>query len=177
MMLTVRTDSAPTGYIAAIKREIQLIDKDQPVSSIKPMSTYLTESIAQRRFNMTLLGLFAGLALVLAIIGIYGVISYSVAQRTREFGIRIALGAARRDILGLIARQGMQPTLVGLVLGLGIAAATTRFMASLVFQVSVTDPLIFAGVAVVLALVAFVACLVPAQRASRVNPVVALRDE
>lgn len=177
MLLVVKTDSAPAGYVAAIKREIQLIDKDQPVSSIKPMTAYMAESIAQRRFNMVLLGLFAGLALVLAMIGIYGVIAYSGAQRTREFGIRIALGAARGDILALMTRQGMQPAVLGLIVGLGVALATTRFMASLVFQVSVTDPMIFALVAVGLGTVALIACLLPAHRASRVDPVVALRDE
>jgi predicted permease len=177
MMMVVRTESAPSGYVAAIKREIQLIDKDQPISSMKPMMAYLEESIAQRRFNMLLLGLFATLALVLAAIGIYGVISYSVAQRTREFGIRIALGAGRADILALMTRQGMGPALLGLVIGLAAAAATTRFMASLVFQVSVTDPMIFAVVALVLALVALAACLLPARRASRVDPIEALRYE
>jgi putative ABC transport system permease protein len=177
MMMVVRTESAPSGYVAAIKREIQLIDKDQPISSMKPMMAYLEESIAQRRFNMLLLGLFATLALVLAAIGIYGVISYSVAQRTREFGIRIALGAGRADILALMTRQGMRPALLGLVIGLAAAAATTRFMASLVFQVSVTDPMIFAVVALVLALVALAACLLPARRASRVDPIEALRYE
>ena len=177
MVMVVRTDAAPTGYIGTIKRELQLIDKDQPISSIKPMTAYLAESIAERRFNMLLLGIFATLALVLAAIGIYGVISYSVAQRTREFGIRMAMGAGRGNLIALIMRQGMRPALLGLVIGLAGAAATTRFMSSLVFQVSVTDPGIFLIVALVLGFVALAACLVPARRASRVDPMVALRYE
>ena len=177
MMLVVRTEGDPAGYINAIKHEVQLIDKDQPISSIKPMTAHLADSIAQRRFNMFLLGVFAALALLLAAVGIYGVVSYSVAQRTREFGIRMALGAGRSDILQLTTRQGMKPALIGLGVGLVAALATTRFMASFVFQVSVTDPIIFGLVAFVLVMVALIACVLPAYRASRVNPVVALRYE
>ena len=126
---------------------------------------------------MLLLGVFASLALVLAAVGIYGVISYSVAQRRREVGIRMALGAQRRDVLGLIVRQGMRPTLLGLVVGLFSAAVMTRFMTSLLFHVSTIDPVVFAGVALILAIVAAAACLIPARRATRVDPVVALRSE
>lgn len=177
MVLVARTESDPLGHAAAIKEALQKIDKDQPISSIKPMSAYLAQSVAQRRFNMLLLGVFASLALALAAVGIYGVISYSVAQRRREVGIRMALGAQRRDVLGLIVRQGMRPTLLGLVVGLFSAAVMTRFMTSLLFHVSTIDPVVFAGVALVLAIVAAAACLIPARRAARVDPVVALRSE
>jgi putative ABC transport system permease protein len=177
MVLVVRTESDPSGYAAAIKREMQLIDKEQPISSLRPMTAYLAESIAQRRFNMFLLGVFATLALLLSAIGIYGVVSYSAAQRTREFGIRIAVGAGRSDILRLTTRQGMRPALWGVIIGLAAAAGTTRFMASLVFQVSVTDPLVFVLVAIFLVIVALLACVLPAYRASRLDPVVALHQE
>ena len=177
MVMVVRTGSAPIGHIAAIKNAVERIDKDQPISTIKPMTAFLAESIAERRFNMLLLGVFATLALLLAAVGIYGVISYSVAQRRREVGIRMALGAQRSDVLGLIVRQGMRPAVFGLVIGLCVAAAMTRFITSLLFQVSTIDPIVFAGVALVLLLVAATACLVPARRASLLDPIVALRSE
>jgi putative ABC transport system permease protein len=141
------------------------------------MTAYLAQSVAQRRFNMLLLALFAGLALVLAAVGIYGVISYSVAQREREVGIRMALGAQAGDVLALIVRQGMRPALLGLLAGVLVAAAMTRFMRNLLFQVSAIDPFVFGAVAFVLTLVAALACLIPARRATRVDPAVALRSE
>lgn len=177
MIMVVRTESDPLGYVAAIKETLQKIDKDQPISSIRPMTAYLALSVAQRRFNMSLLAVFAGLALVLAAVGIYGVISYSVAQRQREMGIRLALGAQPRDLLGLIVGQGMRPALFGLVAGLLGAAALTRFMASLLFQVSVIDPLVFGLVGLGLLLVATIACLIPACRALRLDPAKTLRSE
>jgi putative ABC transport system permease protein len=126
---------------------------------------------------MLLLAVFAGLALVLAAVGIYGVISYSVAQREREVGIRMALGAQAGDVLALIVRQGMRPALLGLFAGVLVAAAMTRFMRNLLFQVSAIDPFVFGAVAFVLTLVAALACLIPARRATRVDPAVALRSE
>jgi putative ABC transport system permease protein len=141
------------------------------------MTAYLAQSVAQRRFNMLLLALFAGLALVLAAVGIYGVISYSVAQREREVGIRMALGAQAGDVLALIVRQGMRPALLGLLAGVLVAAAMTRFMRNLLFQVSAIDPFVFGAVAFVLTLVAALACLIPARQATRVDPAVALRSE
>jgi putative ABC transport system permease protein len=175
--MVVRTESEPLGYVAAIKGALQKIDPDQPTASIRPMTGYLAQSVAQRRFNMLLLALFAGLALVLAAVGIYGVISYSVAQREREVGIRMALGAQAGDVLALIVRQGMRPALLGLLAGVLVAAAMTRFMRNLLFQVSAIDPFVFGAVAFVLTLVAALACLIPARRATRVDPAVALRSE
>jgi putative ABC transport system permease protein len=175
--MVVRTESDPQGYVAAIKGALQKIDKDQPISSIKPMTAYLAQSIAQRRFNMSLLAVFAGLALVLAAVGIYGVISYSIVQRQREMGIRLALGAQPRDLLGLIVGQGMRPALFGLIAGLLGATALTRFMATLLFQVNVIDPLVFGLVGLGLLLVAAIACVIPACRALRLDPAKTLRSE
>jgi len=177
MVMVVRTEADPLGYVTAIKEAVQKIDKDQPIASIKPMTAYLAQSVAQRRFNMLLLAIFAGLALLLAAVGIYGVISYSVAQRQREVGIRMALGARPGHVLLLIVRQGMRPALLGLVAGIFAAAVLTRYMRSLLFQVSTNDPLVFIGVALVLALVAAVACFLPARRAAYLDPVVTLRSE
>ena len=177
MVMVVRTEADPLGYVAAIKEAVQKIDKDQPIASIKPMTAYLAQSVAQRRFNMLLLAIFAGLALLLAAVGIYGVISYSVAQRQREVGIRMALGARPGHVLLLIVRQGMRPALLGLVAGIFAAAVLTRYMRSLLFQVSTNDPVVFIGVALVLALVAAVACFLPARRAAYLDPVVTLRSE
>jgi putative ABC transport system permease protein len=177
MVMVVHTESDPLGYVAAIKETLQKIDKDQPIASAKPMAAYLAQSVAQRRFNMLLLAVFAGLALLLAAIGIYGVISYSVAQRQREVGIRMALGARPGHVLALIVRQGMRPALIGLVAGIFAAAGLTRFMRSLLFQVGANDPLVFIGVALVLALVAAAACFIPARRAAYLDPVVTLRSE
>jgi putative ABC transport system permease protein len=177
MVMVVHTESDPLGYVAAIKETLQKIDKDQPIASAKPMAAYLAQSVAQRRFNMLLLAVFAGLALLLAAIGIYGVISYSVAQRQREVGIRMALGARPGHVLALIVRQGMRPALIGLVAGTFVAAGLTRFMRSLLFQVSANDPLVYIGVALVLALVAAAACFIPARRAAYLDPVVTLRSE
>jgi len=177
MVMVVRTEADPLGYVAAIKEAVQKIDKDQPIASIKPMTAYLAQSVAQRRFNMLLLAIFAGLALLLAAVGIYGVISYSVAQRRREVGIRMALGARPGHVLALIVRQGMRPALLGLVAGIFAAAVLTRYMRSLLFQVSTNDPVVFIGVALVLALVAAVACFLPARRAAYLDPVVTLRSE
>jgi putative ABC transport system permease protein len=177
MVMVMRTESEPLGYVAAIKGALQKIDPDQPIASIRPMTAYLAQSVAQRRFNMLLLALFAGLALVLAAVGIYGVISYSVAQREREVGIRMALGAQAGDVLALIVRQGMRPALLGLLAGVLVAAAMTRFMRNLLFQVSAIDPFVFGAVAFVLTLVAALACLIPARQATRVDPAVALRSE
>jgi putative ABC transport system permease protein len=150
---------------------------DQPVYDIKPMEQYVAESIAEKRFSMLLVAIFAGVALVLAIVGIYGVMSYTVSQRTREIGLRMALGAQGRDILKLVVGQGLLLTLVGVATGLGLAFAVTRAMSSLLFGVSAADPLIFSAVAVLLTSVALFACYLPARRAARVDPMEALRYE
>ena len=141
------------------------------------MEQLLASSLGQRRLSVILFGVFAAVALVLAAVGLYGVISYSVAQRTNEIGIRMALGAERRDILRMVVEHGLKLTLAGVVLGLGGAYALTRVMSSLLFEVSATDPLTFVIVPLLLALVALAACLVPARRATKVDPLQALRYE
>jgi len=177
MSLVVRTRGEPTTLAAAIRGEVQAIDPNQPVYEIKTMDQYLTESVAANRFSVQLLALFAGVALVLAAVGIYGVMSYSVTQKTHEIGIRMALGARQADVLREVVGKGMCLVLAGVGAGLVCAAIVTRLMSSLLFGVSATDPLTFAAVAIVLSAVAMFACYVPARRATRVDPVVALRYE
>jgi putative ABC transport system permease protein len=152
-------------------------DKNLPLPLAQTMETLLATSIAARRFNTILLGLFAGIATILAAVGIYGMISYSVAQRTREIGIRMALGARRVDVLKLVLRNGMILALSGVVIGLGGAFALTRLMTSLLFGVTPTDAVTYAIVSVSLLAVALLACLIPARRATKVDPLVALRYE
>jgi putative ABC transport system permease protein len=177
MTLVVHTSSDPKAMIAAVRGEIRQLDKDQAVYNIVTMEQLLADSIALRRFSMLLLMIFAGVALTLAGVGIYGVISYSVTQRTHEIGIRMALGASRRDIIRLIVRQGMTMALAGVGIGLVATFALTRIMESLLFGVSATDPATFIIISVVLTCVALVACFVPARRATRVDPMIALRYE
>jgi putative ABC transport system permease protein len=141
------------------------------------MDDVITKSLSQSRFNTLLLGIFAGLALLLAAIGIYSVLSYSVRQRVPEIGIRLALGARMTDVLRMVVLEGMKPTLLGVAIGLAAALAMGRLVTSLVFQVKPTDPMTFLAVAALLALIALFACVIPAYRASKVNPVVALRNE
>jgi len=175
--LVVRTVGNPLVEGDAVERAIHSIDKDLPVSAIRSMEQLLGISMAQRRLTLTLLLSFAALALLLAGVGIYGVISYSVRQRTHELGIRMALGAQRRDVLKLILTQGLKLALIGVVIGLLTAFALTRWMETLLFNVRPTDPLTFAVIAVVLLLVALFACWLPARRATKVDPMVALRCE
>jgi putative ABC transport system permease protein len=177
MNLAVRSEGDPHALVAAIRREVQALDPNQPVYQIQTMEELIGESVAARRFALRLLQAFAALALVLAAVGIYGVMSYVVAGRTREMGLRLALGAAPRDVLGLVVGQGMRLVLIGTGLGLVAAFGLTRLMTRLLFGVSATDPLTFALVALVLAAVALFACYVPARRAARVDPMVALRCE
>lgn len=178
LTLVTRTTAAnPTNISAAIREVIRSMDREQPVYNVRPMTQLVDESVAQRRFNMVLLSGFALLALVLASIGIYGVMSYSVAQRTREIGVRIALGAQSRDVLKLVLFQALALTAAGLALGLMGAAALTRFLVTLLFEVKPTDPTTFAIVSIVLGTVALAACIIPARRALKVDPMVALRYE
>jgi predicted permease len=177
MTLLVRTSGDPKLMFATVRRELQALDKDPQGFFARTMFEHMEVSLAPGRIAATLFALFGGLALVLASVGIYGVISYSVTQRTHEIGIRMALGAQVRDILGLIIGQGMLLTLIGIGLGLIASFALTRFLSNLLFGVSATDPLTFITVAAVLAAVALLACYVPARRAIKVDPMEALRYE
>ncbi len=177
MTLVVRSAGDPTNLSAAIRSEILKLDKEQPASNIKTLNEFFSTSIAQQRFSMVLLGVFAAVALVLAAVGIYGVLSYAVTQRTHEIGIRMALGAGRRDVLRLVVGRGMLLSLIGVAGGLVAAFAVTRLMASLLFGVTATDTVTFASVAGVLLAVALMACYIPARRATKVDPLVALRYE
>jgi putative ABC transport system permease protein len=174
--IVVRSSMEPGALTTALREQVQALDKDQPVSEIRTMAWYLADSMAQRRFNMLLLGVFAGLALILAAVGIYGVIAYTVAQRTHEMGIRIALGAKSADILKLIFTQSMMTTLAGIVIGLGAAFGLTRLLQNLLYQVTPTDPFVFASIPFLLLLVATLATYIPARRAMKVNPITALRE-
>ena len=177
MNLAVRTTVDPKSAVAAIQSAIREVDKDQPVYQIQTIDELISDSVGTRRFALTILILFAVLALVLAVSGIYGVISYSVTQRTQEIGIRMALGAESKDVLRLVLVQFMRLTAVGVVLGLVGAYALTRLMTSLLFGVTATDVMTFVLVPIGLSLVALVACLIPARRATRVDPLIALRYE
>ncbi|HEV2664259.1 MAG TPA: ABC transporter permease, partial [Blastocatellia bacterium] len=177
MTLVVRTSGDPTNFTAAIRNAVLQVDKEQPLSNVRTLDQLLSTSIAQRRFSMLLLGVFAAVALVLAAVGIYGVLNYAVTQRMREIGIRMALGAGQRDVLKLVVSHGMLLTLLGVAAGLAGAFALTRLLTTLLFGVSPTDPLTFAVIALLLALVALLACWIPARRATRVDPIVTLRSE
>jgi putative ABC transport system permease protein len=173
----IRTTSKPESLAAAVRTEVQAMDQDQPVYSIRTLSSVLSESVATPRFRTLLFGVFAVVALILAAVGIYGVMSYAVTQRTHEIGIRVALGAQGSDVLKLVVGHGMALTLAGVMIGLTGAFALTRVLSTLLFGVSATDPATFSVIAVLLAAVAFLACYIPARRATRVDPMVALRYE
>jgi putative ABC transport system permease protein len=175
--LVIRAQGDLSNLAAAVRREVKAIDPDQPVAAVKTMDEWLTTSVSAPRYRTSLLGLFALVALILASTGIYGVMSYSVAQRTHEIGVRMALGAGRFHVLRLVVRQGMGLVGIGVVLGLIGAVALTRVMSSLLFEVTPKDPLTFTAVAAFLTLVALVACYIPARRATKVDPLVALRYE
>jgi putative ABC transport system permease protein len=176
MAIVLRASGSPQNLAAAIRQQVSAIDRDIPVSSLATMNELQTGSTATRRFQMFLLAVFAGLALALAVVGIYGVTSYWVVHRTQEIGIRMALGASSRDVLYLIVGRGMALAVTGIVLGLAGALALTRLLAGLLYGIAATDPLTFTSVAVLLAATALAACCIPAWRATRVNPVIALRD-
>jgi putative ABC transport system permease protein len=177
MSLVVRTASDPLSLAGAVKSQIQMIDKDLPIDEAKTMQQLLAESISGRRFNMLLLTVFAVVALVLAIVGIYGVMSYTVTQRTHEIGIRVAIGAQSRDVFRMVIGQGMMLAMIGVAFGLIGAFGLTRLMTTMLFGVEPTDPATFVSIALLLTAVALVACYIPGRRATKVNPLVALRYE
>jgi putative ABC transport system permease protein len=173
----IRTIGDPMQLAAAARQEVQRLDAALPVRNVRPMEEVLSRSIAQERFNVSLLGLFATIGLILAAIGIYGVMSYAVTQRTHEFGLRIALGAQMKDVLRLVISNGMTLALIGVAIGLAGAFALTRLMTSLLFGVTPIDAPTFVTVSILLLAVALVACYIPARRAMKVNPLIALRYE
>jgi putative ABC transport system permease protein len=177
MNLAVRTSVDPKTLVAAIERGVREVDSSQPVYQVQTIRELVDESVGTQRFAVLILGLFAALALTLAATGIYGVISYSVAQRTHEMGIRVALGAQAGDVLRLVVGQYMRLTIAGIAIGLIAAFGLTRLMSSLLFGVAPTDAITFVSVAAGLLAVAFVACYLPARRATKVDPLVALRYE
>src|SRR5467141_1786586 len=177
MTILVRTSNDPFAIVSRARNELQHIDPELPMAGVATMDQLVADSLSRSRFTMLLLGIFAVVAVVLASVGLYGLIAYSVTQRTQELGIRIALGAQRRDVLRLVLGQGTRLTLLGVAVGVLAALAFSRLLSTLLFGVSATDPLTFAGVAAVLALVALMACFIPARRATRVDPIVALRYE
>jgi predicted permease len=176
-VLFARSRVAPAALTRAIEEQIGAVDKNTLVFNPALMTEILSHSLVQRRFTMALLSAFGALALLLAAVGIYGVMSYMVAQRTSEIGLRMALGAQRRDVLGLVSRDGILRTGFGLLAGLVVSLALTRVLTSQLFAVSALDPLTFGGVLLLLAGVALAACYIPARRAMRVDPMVALRHE
>jgi putative ABC transport system permease protein len=173
----VRTTGDPVGLISSVRSAMHGVDRDLPLYGIKTVDDVITESVAPQRLNMLLLGIFAGLALVLAAVGLYGVISYSVSQRTREIGIRIALGASHKSVLRLVVSQGISLALIGVAIGITASLFLTKLMATLLFGVSVTDPITFVAISLLLIGVTTVASIVPARRAMKVDPMVALRYE
>jgi putative ABC transport system permease protein len=177
LVVVVKTDGDPHALIQPVTREVGVLDKDLPVFSVKTMDEYLASSVATPRFNTTLLSIFAAVALVLTIIGLYGVMSYSVAQRTNEIGIRLALGAQTGDVVRLVVMQGLRLVLLGLAIGMIGAFAATRVVSSMLFGVTAKDPLTFIGSAVLLGLIGLLACYLPARRATKVDPIEALRCE
>jgi predicted permease len=177
MYVVARTSGDPGALAQALTREARAIEPNVPVYDVKTLEERLSDSLARRRFAMTALGLFALVAMLLAAVGIYGVMSYSVAQRTREIGVRVALGASRRAVLGLVLRRGMLLAALGIGAGLAGALPLARVLGSLLFGVSAADPVTYAAISLLLALAALLACYVPARRATKVDPMVALRYE
>jgi putative ABC transport system permease protein len=177
MNLVVRTTTPPAQLINAIKAEVRALDPTQPVHNVVTMEQLLGRSLAPERFSMSLLSLLAALAMVLAATGIYGVMSYLVTQRVPEIGVRMALGATARDVLQLVLGQGLRLLVAGLALGLLTALLVMRWLARLLFDVSATDPLTFVTISMLLTTVAIVACWLPARRATKVDPLIALRHD
>jgi putative ABC transport system permease protein len=177
MALHVRTNGKPETLAAAIEREVSALDRSLPVYEVRTLAAQLDNALTPQRLAAIFISGFGLLAVTLASIGLYSVMAYSVAQRTREIGIRMALGAHARDVIRLVVGQGMKLALIGMAIGLGIAWALTRWMKSLLFEVSATDPLTYALIAILLTAVTLLACWIPARRAMRVDPVVTLKHE
>jgi putative ABC transport system permease protein len=177
MMLTIRSAVASQSMVSSVRHAVESVDQDQPIYAARPLESYLSESLAKQRLYMVLLDMFAAVALALAALGIYSVISYSVTQRRHEIALRMAIGAQHGDILRLILRQGVLLALVGIGAGAAASLAATRALASLLYGVSFTDPVVYAGVSILLAAVILLACYFPARRATRVEPMLALRNE
>ncbi|MCI0390041.1 MAG: FtsX-like permease family protein [Acidobacteria bacterium] len=177
MSVVVRTRTDPESMMAAVQNEVRVLDPQQPVFNLKTMEQVIAEATAGRRLNVLVLGILASLALALAAVGIYGVLVYLVTQRSREIGIRMALGAQQIDVLKLVVRQGMAMALIGVAIGLIGAFALTRLMKELLYDVSATDPMTFVVIAMLLTLVSLLACWIPARRSVKVDPMIALRCE
>jgi len=177
MSLHVRTVGRPNDAAVAIRRELQSIDPNLPAFNVMSLAENIDISLFPARFGAFLLGVFGFLALLIASIGIYGVMSYGVSERTHEMGIRMALGAQACDVLRLVILRGMVLALIGVVIGAGLALASTRVVKSYLYDVSATDPLTFGGIALILIAIALLACYIPARRATKVDPLVALRYE
>jgi putative ABC transport system permease protein len=175
--LVVRTAVDPLSLVGSIRGQIRSVDPDQPIYNVNSMTALMSEKVAPRRLNLVLLGSFAGLALLLAAIGLYGLMSNLVVQRTGEIGLRMALGAQRGDVLRLVVMRGLKLALLGSVIGIAASVALLRFMSTLLVGVTATDPITLVAVSVLLLLVAALACLVPAKRATKVDPLVALKYE
>jgi putative ABC transport system permease protein len=177
LSLLVRSTVDPTGISAAIRNEVLALDKDQPVYNIRTLGGLLSDSVATPRFRTSLLALFAMVALILAAVGLYGVVTYSVTQGTHDIGVRMALGACVSDVLKLVLKNGMKLAFAGVAVGLVGALALTRLISALLFEVQPTDAITFAIVSVVLIAITLLACYVPARRAARIDPLEALREE
>ena len=177
MTFVLRTDGDPAAIAPAVQREIRALDPNQPISDVRTMEQVMSEAVSRSRFNTLLLALFAGLATLLSAVGIFGVMNYSVALRTREIGLRLAIGAQPRQVLLLVLRQGLLLTVIGLVLGLGASLALTRLLSGLLFGVTAVDASTFATISLLLVLVSLLACYLPARRAMRIDPMLALRYE
>lgn len=177
MMFVVRTSSDPASFTQSVRSRVLSVDRDQPVTAVRPLDQAIAESIGARRFSTGLLTAFAAIALILASVGLYGVMAYLVTQRTHEIGLRMALGAQRASVFKLVIGQGLLLTAIGLVAGIGGAFGVTRLMSTMLYEISTTDPATFIVIPLILASVALLACYIPARRATKVDPMVALRYE
>jgi len=177
MTLVIRTQSDPLSLVPAVHREVHRMDPNQPVADVRTMRQVMSESVARAQFYTVLLTVFAGLATVLAAVGIFGVMNYSLSLRTREIGLRMALGAQQRQVRLLILKQGLLLTVIGAAIGVAGALALTRLMSSLLFGVGAADPITFGVIVPLLMIVSLIACYLPARRATRIDPLIALRSE